>query len=516
MTRTGAPTFRSQSSPRGYDRDPVQGNRQSLSSESVAPKTTVSKPEVQAVTRRIADEAWGRTMAQHSEYGVLRGWQDLTSGIVNPVQLAREFLIDSFGDIVDSVAAELALTKTVVASVVALVLCPPTDLHGLRETDESSILLQVAEVATHIRDSLQRAADRGSLRPRVADQLARRAELDALAAVALGLRVSPIPMVSDLTPYRPNALLVAAVYIEDVSRWACSQLNKMLYGQLAPAGEDPFATHLGEGFGLEIAYSLALGGCAGTHDDPECTRRRHDIRLWDPSLPDEPPSLPYWLFNLLVGARGVVPSNVSVRYSPENELPSHGVKLQAGALRESVLPYRLNVAVLKSLVLRCRECDRKLDGVSLVCLGKLHATNEQCDLFPQFDNKRLLLNPVRATPAPVRCQICSGAVEATGLGCPGCGHLVSRGRRSSKTYLPGGVMHPRLRAFVQNASGYESEDAVVDSLCRWLRRGNSTEVDSIRLVHLVADELDLDTEIVIDIAERHVALLRECAAGGGW
>jgi hypothetical protein len=470
------------------------------------------KQEAQEVTHRIADERWGRAAAQSSEYGVLRGWRNLTTGFADPVRTAREFLIDPFRDVVDIVAKELDVATTLVECAVALALCPPMGLHITRENDESAMLVEVAQAAAKIRKGLLLAADRGSISLNVADRLTRRAGLDALAAVALGYRAGRRAIARDAIFYRPNALLVAAVYIEDVSRWACSQLNKMLYGQLAPADEDPFTAILGNGFGLEIAHSLAIGGCAGAHDDARCTRRRHDIRLWDPSAPDEPPSLFYWLSNLLVGARASAQRGASLSQNRESTLVPQGVQLQAGALKEGILPYQLNIGVLKALILRCRECGRKLDGVSTVCLGKLHATNDLCDVYVQFDDKRVLLNPVPATPTPIRCQTCSGAVDQIGLNCPGCGELVSGGRRSVKTYIPEEVTHPFMRAFARRIDRSESEEAVVDALCRGLRRANSVDADIKRLVRLVADELDEDVSAVIEIAERHGPTLRACLA----
>jgi len=268
--------------------------------------------------------------------------------------------------------------------------------------------------------------------------------------------------------------------------------------------EDPFTTLLGDGFGIEVAYALAISGCKGTHDQEHCTRRRHDIAQWDLSNPDEPPTLPYWIFNLMVGARATGGYGAFSAGGSKDEL---GIKLQAGALMESILPTRLNIEVLKALVLRCRECDRKLDGVSTACLGKQRAANEFCDVYVQFDDKRILFNPVSATPPPVRCRSCSGAVRRFGLSCPGCNTIISGGRPSAKTYLPEGVTHPLLRAFTEGNVPSETEEIVVEELMRSLRPGVSGSVVK-QLADRIASELNLDVETVVEIAERHASTLR--------
>ncbi len=461
--------------------------------------------EVWEVSRRIAEEHWGRAMPSHTGYGISRGWRDLTTGVADPIPTARAFVIDSFGAILDNVAKELDVEPTLVEGHVALALCPPA--HHSRDDSEPPLVGDVTRVTEEIRAGLTRAASGKALNSSVANLLSHRAALDALATIALQRWGDQRSMPSDAIPYRPNALLVTAVYIEDISRWACAQLNRMLYGQLAPIGEDPFTSRLGDGFGLEIAHSLAAGGCVGIHDDPSCTRRRHNIRLWSPSTDGEPPSLFYWLLNLLVGPRAPTLRAMAPPEANDGVLIPREGRLQAGALRESILPYRLNLGVLKALVLRCRDCDRKLDGVSQVCLQKVHATNWQCDVYAQFDDKRVILNPVAANPAPIRCQTCSGAVHHTGVKCPGCGELVSVRRRSHKTFLPDGVTHPVLKAFAHDIDHSDSEEAVVAALCRSLRRFEANVGQSARLV---ADELDIDLQEVIEIAERHAPTLRAC------
>jgi len=429
----------------------------------------------------------------------------LTTGLAEPVGTARSFLIDPFGDNLESVAKELGVDPSLVEGQVAMTLCPP--VH--RSVDGSNPLLlgEISRLTRETRNGLSRAADSGTLNPNISALLSRRAGLDAVVAVALGHRSIQHPIPDVVVPYRPNALLVAAVYIEDIARWACAELNRMLYGQLAPIGADPFTSRLGDGFGLEIAHSLALGGCAGTHDDANCTRRRHNIRQWNPSVEGEPPSLFYWLFNLLVGARASARRESHHIQINDGDLMPRGARLQAGALRESVLPHRLNLGVHKALLLRCRDCDRKLDGVSVACLGKARSTNEQCDVYVQFDDKRLLVNPIATHPAPIRCQLCSGAVDQTGLDCPGCGEVVTNTRPSPKTYIPEDVTHPLLRFFACDIDHSDSEDAVVAALCRSLSRHQTNVSQSVRLV---ADELDLDLQDVIEIAGRHTAVLRTC------
>jgi hypothetical protein len=69
-----------------------------------------------------------------------------------------------------------------------------------------------------------------------------------------------------------------------------------------------------------------------------------------------------------------------------------------------------------------------------------------------------------------------------------------------------------MRAFARRIDRSESEEAVVDALCRGLRRANSVDADIKRLVRLVADELDEDVSAVIEIAERHGPTLRACLA----
>jgi hypothetical protein len=459
----------------------------------------------EAVTT-LVEKSWSNAGTRGPLYGLQPSWRDLSTGFEDPVRVARKFLIDPFGDLVDTVAKQLGETPASVEGAVALALCPPLWAHGVSDRDDADHAL-IAETTVAIRGALDRAAEGRSIRPKIARELSRRAALDALAAIELGYAPNHRPTKHQTTICRPNARLVGAVYVEDISRMACVQLNKMLYGQLTPLNEDPFTSLLGDGFGVEVVYALALGGCKGTHDQEDCARRRHDIAQWDLSNPDEPPTLPYWIFNLMVGARGLSSYDAYSASASEAEL---GIKLQVGALMESILPSRLNIAVLKALVLRCRECDRKLDGVSTACLGKRHAVNLFCDVYVQFDDKRVLLNPVIATPAPLRCRSCSGAVRRIGLACPGCSTVVSGGRPSAKTYLPEGVTHPLLRAFTQGDVSDETEDIVVEELMRSLRPGVSDSVVR-ESAGRIARELNLDYETVVGIAERHASTLRELA-----
>ena len=459
---------------------------------------------VNEVVRTIVGERWFDVGSRGSANGLQPSWHDMTSGFEIPVRVARKFLIDPFGDFVDVVAEQLDRTSTSVETRVALALCPPQHSRVVSDYDDPATHVFLAETAVAIRTALARAAERGSIQSKVASELSRRAALDALAAIELGFGTRRTSTANHATIFRPNARLVGAVYVEDISRMACVQLNRMLYGQLAPVNEDPFTTLLGDGFGIEVAYALAISGCKGTHDQEDCTRRRHDIAQWDLSNPDEPPSLPYWIFNLMVGARATGGYGAFSAGASEDEL---AIKLQAGALMESILPTRLNIEVLKALVLRCRECDRKLDGVSTSCLGKQHAANEFCDVYVQFDDKRILFNPVSATPPPVRCRSCSGAVRRFGLACPGCNTIISGGRPSAKTYLPEGVTHPLLRAFTQGNVPSETEEIIVEELTRSLRPGMSGSVVN-ELADRIARELNLDVETVVEIAERHASTLR--------